>query len=212
MAHGIRVAVAAAALSVSMAGCIATEQWTQDVLGKREAEIDGRFVKVETGVREQGERLDKVEVRVDKVENRIADLEQRGPRKIATDRTASSGSVVVRSTSQRTLVAVVHVPFAFDRADLDPSAEVALTTIVAEMRDNPHITLDLEGTTDPVGTVDYNVKLSQRRVEAVKRRLLDKGIEPSRIVSSTARGPLLDSSIKNDLKRRVMVKLMKTTD
>src|SRR5215470_17215429 len=104
MAHGIRVMIAAVALSVSTAGCIATEAWTQDVLGKRQAEIDDRFVKVETGAREQGERLDRVEVRVDKVENRIADLDHRGPRKVAAERPASTGSVVVRSTSQRTLV------------------------------------------------------------------------------------------------------------
>jgi len=209
MRYGIRLTIFVAVLSVSTAGCIATKEWTEDLLGKRQAEMDTRFGNVESGLRDQGQRLDKVEIRVDHVEHRIAEIEIRGALKIASER---KSGVVVRSTTQRTLVAIVHVPFAFDRADLDPSAEAALTTIVTEMLDNPHITLDLEGMTDPAGTRDYNVKLSLRRVEAVKRRLLDKGIEPSRIVSSKARGPLLDSSVDNDLKRRVMVKLMKSTD
>jgi hypothetical protein len=39
---------------------------------------------------------------------------------------------------------------------------------------------------------------------------VDKGVEPNRIVGATARGPLPDASVKNDLKRRVMVKLMRT--
>ena len=209
MRYGIRLTIFVAVLSVSTAGCIATKEWTEDLLGKRQAEMDTRFGNVESGLRDQGQRLDKVEIRVDHVEHRIAEVENRGTLKIASER---KSGVVVRSTTQRTLVAIVHVPFAFDRADLDPSAEAALTTIVTEMLDNPHITLDLEGMTDPAGTRDYNVKLSLRRVEAVKRRLLDKGIEPSRIVSLKARGPLLDSSVDNDLKRRVMVKLMKSTD
>jgi outer membrane protein OmpA-like peptidoglycan-associated protein len=97
-----------------------------------------------------------------------------------------------------------------DSADLDASAEAALTAIVKELRDSPHVTLDLEGATDPVGRLDYNIKLSQRRVEVVKRWLVDKGIAPNRIVGATARGPLSDASVKNNLKRRVMVKLMRT--
>lgn len=212
MTYVTGLAIVVSALS---GGCIATEEWTQQLLGKRQAEIDSRFIAeidsrfitVETGVREQGDRvreqgdrLDKVEVRVDEVEHQLA--EDRRTREIAS----------AAITAKRTLVSVVFVPFGFDRADLGPSAETALATIVTEMRGDPYMTLDLEGTTDPVGSLDYNVKLSQRRVEAVKRMLVDKGIEPSRIISSIARGPVLDSSLKNDLKRRVIVKLLKSID
>jgi outer membrane protein OmpA-like peptidoglycan-associated protein len=192
-----------------MAGCIATEEWTHDLFRKRQAEVENRFIKVETGAREQGNRLDKVEIRVDNVENRIADLENRGPQKTSSDLTSNNHN---RTAAQRTLVAVVFVPFAFDRAELVPAAEVSLTRIVTDMRDDPHLTLDLEGTTDPVGTLDYNVKLSRRRVDAVKQLLLDQGIEPARILGATGRGPVLDRSVKNDLKRRVTVRVIKLTD
>lgn len=112
------------------------------------------------------------------------------------------------STPRRTLVAVVHVRFRFGGADLDAAAEAALAAIVQELRDDPALTVDLDGTTDPVGTVDYNVRLSQRRVEAVQRWLLTNGVSPSRIVGSAGRGPLLDTSVEDDAKRRVAVKLM----
>src|SRR5262245_56963687 len=206
MEYVVRLTLIAAGLALASAGCVATERWTQDVLGKRQAEMDTRFVKVETDVREHGERLDKVEGRVAELEN--------GPVRKAEfpERTSTASTVVVRSTPQRSLVGVMHVPFGFDRADLVPSAEIALASLISELRDDPQMTVDLEGTTDPIGSRDYNVKLSRRRVEAVKRRLLQEGVEPTRIVSSTARGPLLDKSVTNDFKRQVMIKLMKSSD
>lgn len=203
MGYRIRLTFIAIALSLWGAGCIATEKWTRDLVRKREAHIEDRVVNVETRVREQRDRLEKVEVRV-------TELESRSDRRAAT--TQKESSAATRSTARRTLVAVIQVPFAFDRADLDPRAEVALATIVAELRDSPQMTIDLEGTTDPVGSLEYNVKLSQRRVEAVKRGLVEKGVEPERIISSAARGPLVNSSLNNKLKRRVMVKLMKISD
>jgi len=199
MGFGIRVTIVAAALGLCSAGCVATEQWTQELVGKQQAEMDTRVLKVETGVREHGERLDKVE-------SRVTDLESQDVRKAAVAERATAAAV--RGTPERTLVGVVHVPFGFDRADLVASAETALATIATELRDNPHMTVDLEGTTDPVGPREYNLKLSRRRVEAVKRKLLEQGIEPTRIITSTARGPLLDKSVPNDFKRRVMIKLM----
>lgn len=199
MGFGIRVTIVAAALGLCSAGCVATEHWTQELVGKQQAVMDTRVLRVETGVREHGERLDKVE-------SRVTDLEHRDVRKAAVAERATAAAV--RGTSERTLVGVVHVPFGFDRADLVASAETALATIASELRDNPQMTVDLEGTTDPVGPREYNLKLSRRRVEAVKRKLLEQGIEPTRIITSTARGPLLDKTVPNDFKRRVMIKLM----
>ena len=43
--------------------------------------------------------------------------------------------------------------------------------------------VELEGFTDSVGAMPYNVQLSQRRSEAVRRFLVEKGIEMHRIHS-----------------------------
>jgi len=104
------------------------------------------------------------------------------------------------------------VPFGFDRADLEPGSEAALGTIVKELREHPTMTIDLEGTTDTAGSLDYNLRLSQRRVETVTRWLTAKGVDRSRIVGTKGRGPVASTSLKDDVKRRVMVKLMASAE
>jgi outer membrane protein OmpA-like peptidoglycan-associated protein len=218
MNHGTRLGVLAAALSVFGAGC-ATVEWTEGLFAKRQVEVDTRFAKVETGVREQGERIDRVEVRVASLDTRLSetrDLVRTAlpqaptavPARPAPAETRPSAVVPDRAARGRTLIGVVHVPFGFDRVDLEPGAEAALTAIVKELREHPNMTIDLEGTTDAVGRLDYNLRLSQRRVEAVTRWLTAKGVDRSRIVGAKGRGPVPNTSLKDDVKRRVMVKLM----
>jgi outer membrane protein OmpA-like peptidoglycan-associated protein len=215
MRHDVRFVIVASVLSLFSAGCVATRHWTNELFAKREVEIDERIVKVETGVHEHQERLDRVEVRVGQLDTGLT--ETRALLRAALPPTARA--VTPRPAPQpgalpisRTLIGVVHVPFAFDRADLDAKAEAALGMIVNELRDNPHLTIDLEGTTDPVGRVDYNLQLSQRRVETVRRWLVDKGVDRGRIVRSAGRGELVDVALQNNLRRRVAVKLMRSAD
>jgi outer membrane protein OmpA-like peptidoglycan-associated protein len=222
MRHGVRLAIVLVVLSPVGSGCARVE-WTEQLFAKQQAEVDERFVRVETEVREHDERIDRIEVRVSDLDTRVAET-----RDMVRTATAASATVVAArpappeprpvrpaidrgSKAIRTLIAVVHVPFGFDQAELDPGAEAALTAILKELRDNANLTIDLEGSTDTVGKVDYNVRLSQRRVETVKRWLMGHGVAASRIVGATARGPLVNGSVKDDLKRRVMVKLMSTT-
>jgi outer membrane protein OmpA-like peptidoglycan-associated protein len=217
MRYGIHRIIVAAALSLGSAGC-ATVQWTEDLFAKRQVEIDDHFTKVEADVRQQGQRIDKVEVRVAKLDERLTETRELTRSASApvppVARATPTATTVPRPTTDRppgparTLVTIVHVPFGFDRADLDSAAEAALAPVLQELRRNARLTIDLEGATDAVGGLDYNVKLSQRRVEAVRRWLVGHGVDRARIVGSTARGPLANVAGKDDLKRRVMVKLM----
>jgi outer membrane protein OmpA-like peptidoglycan-associated protein len=244
-------AVMVVALSALGSGC-ATQEWTRDLFAKRQAEVEERFVRVDTRARAQGERIDRVEDRLtrvgdglvrvnerlaqmetaareqddqlDQVEIRVARLDAglSETRNLVRGALAQAPSVGIRSAAaeprvarttperpaRRTLVSIVHVLFSFDGDDLDARAEAALAAIVKELRDNPSLTIDLEGSTDPVGALDYNVRLSQRRVDAVRRWLVGKGVSRARIVGSAGRGPLVDASLEDDAKRRVMVKLM----
>jgi outer membrane protein OmpA-like peptidoglycan-associated protein len=73
------------------------------------------------------------------------------------------------------------VLFRFDRADLDDRAQTALLEIAKQLQENPALVVELEGYTDSTGPAPYNVQLSQRRADAVRRFLVEKGIELHRI-------------------------------
>jgi outer membrane protein OmpA-like peptidoglycan-associated protein len=208
----IRLMLVASVLAVASAGCVATREWTRDLVSKQEVEVEERLVKVERGGREHGERLDRVEVRVAQLDTGLTETRALvraalpPPARPAAPRPVPSAAA---PSARRTLIGVIQVPFAFDRDDLDAKAEAALAMVVKELRAHPQLTIDLEGTTDPVGRRDYNLRLSQRRVETVRRWLVDHGIDRSRIVGSTGRGELVDVAMQNDLKRRVVVKLLR---
>jgi outer membrane protein OmpA-like peptidoglycan-associated protein len=77
---------------------------------------------------------------------------------------------------------------------------------VAQMRD---LRVQLDGFADERGDADYNLELSQKRVEFVRDQLVAAGIEPSRI-RATAHGevPAQDSSADSyALERRVSLTL-----
>jgi outer membrane protein OmpA-like peptidoglycan-associated protein len=230
MTHGTRLGIIAAVLPLVGAGC-ATVQWTEELVAgqaawttelftKQEAEIDERFVAVETRAHEQHARIDRVEARVASVETGLTETRALATKALAgaTSTAAVRSDAIPRGASPRaaesvpgptrTLVSVVHVPFGRGRATLDTAATVALGAIVKELRANPRITIDLDGTTDTAGSLDYNVRLSERRVEAVKRWLVANGVERPRIVHEVGRGPLADATIDEAHKRRVSVKLM----
>lgn len=75
------------------------------------------------------------------------------------------------------------VEFAFDSADLTGRAmrdldEVAAALNGAALRD---VRLTLEGHTDARGDAAYNLRLSQRRAEAVVTYLASRGVTPGRL-------------------------------
>jgi OOP family OmpA-OmpF porin len=73
--------------------------------------------------------------------------------------------------------------FDFDRADLKPGARDVLAGVVKTLENNPSVRVVVEGHTDSVGSDRYNLKLSERRAEAVKAYLVRQGIDASRIAT-----------------------------
>ena len=86
---------------------------------------------------------------------------------------------------QRARVSALSLPvkFAFDSADILPSARHQLDALAEGIRMLPAIqAVVIEGHTDAVGSELYNEQLSQRRAYAVKRYLVaSHGIDPARL-------------------------------
>jgi OOP family OmpA-OmpF porin len=49
------------------------------------------------------------------------------------------------------------------------------------LKDNPDVRVTIAGYTDSIGSEDYNLKLSERRAQAVKQYLVSRGIAASRL-------------------------------
>jgi outer membrane protein OmpA-like peptidoglycan-associated protein len=108
----------------------------------------------------------------------------------------------------RAIVHTTDVRFAFDKADLDDAGFTTLTEIVELLRENPELTAELEGYADSLGSSEYNVRLSQRRVETVHRYLARRGVPLERL-HIVGLGHLPESAPEARAKnRRVTVKLL----
>jgi len=95
----------------------------------------------------------------------------------------SPAATVATGQGARPQALSLPVPFAFDSAELLPTARGQLDAIAAGIRMLPtHQKVVIEGHTDAVGTEQYNEELSQRRAQSVRRYLVAAhGIESSRL-------------------------------
>jgi outer membrane protein OmpA-like peptidoglycan-associated protein len=85
----------------------------------------------------------------------------------------SENQIDVRLTSD--------ILFDFGSAELRPESRITLRDLAENFRRYPNEQYDIEGHTDAVGSDDYNVRLSQRRADAVRGYLIDQGVLASQI-------------------------------
>ncbi|MEA3312830.1 MAG: DUF4892 domain-containing protein [Caldisericota bacterium] len=71
-------------------------------------------------------------------------------------------------------VAVYGIYFDTDKAEVKPESEPALKEIAKLLQQNPELKLHVVGHTDNVGSLTYNMKLSQARADAVVTKLISK--------------------------------------
>ncbi len=95
----------------------------------------------------------------------------------------------------------MSVYFGFDKYNLTGEAKANIEKAAQKLKDNPDYKVELRGYCDFPGKSDYNLKLSNRRVEVVKNELVNKyGIDASRI-SLTGKGKM-ENPPRADLKNR----------
>jgi peptidoglycan-associated lipoprotein len=73
------------------------------------------------------------------------------------------------------------VYFDFDKYNLRPEAKELLKANAAVLKDNPDVTVSIEGHCDERGTVEYNLALGEKRATAAKQYLVDMGIAAGRL-------------------------------
>lgn len=103
--------------------------------------------------------------------------------------------------------------FARGKASIDPQSYSELDEVAQMMKENARIEIQLEGHTDNVGSAKANLKLSEERVEAVKRYLVSQGVGKSRIKTQAYGGT---QPLRNEMtpearakNRRVEMRILK---
>ena len=88
------------------------------------------------------------------------------------------------------------VHFDFDRSMLRPEAIRILDDAVMKLQANPTLNITIEGHCDSLGTVEYNLSLGERRANAVRDYLLNRGIAAGRMrtVSYGEERPIADNN------------------
>ncbi len=87
-------------------------------------------------------------------------------------------------------VAIYGIYFDFNKTDVKPESDPALKEITKLLQQDPKLKIYVVGHTDNVGGLDYNMKLSQQRADAVVKELVSKyKIAPERLKAGGV-GPL----------------------
>jgi len=134
----------------------------------------------------------------------------------AADRAATGVNTLDQKFQNRNLFNVADekaIQFRFDSATLDKKYTDVLDQTASSLMQNPDTIVVLEGRTDSVGDKDYNVKLGERRIEAVKRYLaVEKGVPIYKIheISFGAAKPVAENNTRDgrEKNRAVTMTLM----
>ncbi|MGM0376235.1 MAG: OmpA family protein [Bacteroidota bacterium] len=117
----------------------------------------------------------------DPLAQKLDSLRQRLDYLAANDSSVTDTTFIYRETVERRDVLAASVFFDFDRSKVKPEGHRVLAMVARFMKENPGERLLVQGYCDARGPDDYNVKLSQRRCDAVVDVLVhDYGIDPAR--------------------------------
>lgn len=81
----------------------------------------------------------------------------------------------------RTSAPMLPVYFDFDSSAIRADQVERIETNGDFLKENPEMTIRIEGNCDPRGTKEYNLALGERRAQSAKRYLVNLGIDASRM-------------------------------
>ena len=91
--------------------------------------------------------------------------------------------IISEEIKKKVDVAAKNILFVTGSAKLQTKSFKGLNEVVQIMKDNPGMSLAIDGHTDNVGTEEKNQILSDNRANSVKAYLVSKGVEESRITA-----------------------------
>jgi outer membrane protein OmpA-like peptidoglycan-associated protein len=213
------------ALLVVTSGC-ASKKYVRNTVQTSSDALSARIDTNEGELKETRDTLDKkitgVDTRVSGVDSRVSALDSKtteGLNGLKTDvSNVDQRAGQARTTAERAVNDVgalgkqfqnrnaynvndeKTIQFKFDSTKLDKEYMDLLDQVAATLVQNPDAIVVLEGRTDSIGNKDYNVRLGERRIEAVRRYLaVDKAVPVYKIheISFGAEKPIAENKTKD---------------
>ncbi|HLZ16912.1 MAG TPA: OmpA family protein [Cyclobacteriaceae bacterium] len=121
--------------------------------------------------------------------------------------------IQVVAIQENAKITLNNIFFDFDKATLKSESFSELNRIVTLMNERAAMQVEIAGHTDPIGTAEYNMGLSERRARSVGRYLMEKGIQKDRITivffGETKLIDFTNTGAGNAKNRRVEFKIIK---
>ncbi len=76
------------------------------------------------------------------------------------------------------------VQFEYKKWDISPQFTTNLDNAINVLNRNPDLEIEIVGHTDNIGSMDYNIDLSEKRANAIKEYFVENGISGSRITTT----------------------------
>ena len=209
---------------------VAPVQQRVDDVDKKNAQQDGTLAELEKGVSRADERAQTADTRAGAAAREAARANEQAAlgikdaanaRGLAEKGIARAGDVErnlgtlgtkVDNLDNFRLVTSQAVLFGLGRAELTDEAKQQLDAIAAKTSSIKRYSLEVQGFTDSTGDPDFNIRLSQRRADAVVRYLTLQGKVPLYRVQTVGYGednPAADNKTRDgrEQNRRVEVRL-----
>ncbi|MDX1502188.1 MAG: OmpA family protein [Thermoanaerobaculia bacterium] len=145
-----------------LGGC-ATKKYVRGEVGASEGRTGEQIDEVASDVEQNQTRLDEQQAQIGELSTTARE---------ALERAIAAGKLAEGRFLYETVLTDDKVRFGFDESTLSDEALDALDAFAVEIKAaNENVFVEIQGHTDSIGNEDYNLRLGERRAEAVRRYL-----------------------------------------
>ena len=141
------------------------------------------MVRKHIAIAKEKAETDRIQAEIKKAGSRRDQLRLEAKREKIARLRAQLAHLKARKTNRGLVLTLGSVLFAVNKAALKPGAMKNIDRLAEFMKADSHRNVMIEGYTDNTGSPGYNKTLSEKRAEAVRDALVDKGIDSQRIVT-----------------------------
>lgn len=209
------LAVVVALTLVASTGCVTKKLYRADL-----EENNQKVSTLESGIEENERRVADLKTETD---DRLAELSGKTEKAVAIGSNAMTAAEEAKAAAAKAADGKLiwsetlsddRVKFSFDQTEIPAEAASLLDDLAGKIKAyGKAVYVEIEGHTDNIGSDDYNMELSGKRAEAVRRYMNEKAGIPLHAISVIAFGesnPVADngSSDGRSANRRVVVRVL----